>query len=56
MHLAGFTIRIYHDARSCEYQILHKVVGLIAVTAMCGILFTEFTDTYVRHVSAVQER
>jgi hypothetical protein len=35
---------------------LYKVVGLIAVTALCGIFFIIFTDTYVRRVSAVQER
>ena len=23
MHLVGFIIRIYHDARSCERQIIH---------------------------------
>jgi len=22
MHLVGFIIRIYHDARSCEYEML----------------------------------
>jgi hypothetical protein len=56
VHLAGFIIRIYHHARSSECQILHNVVGPIAVTALCGILYTEFKDTYVRHISAVQER
>jgi len=35
---------------------LRKVDGLIAVTALCGILFIEFKDRYVRHVSAAQER
>jgi hypothetical protein len=56
VRLVCFIIRIYHDARSSECQILHKVVGLIAVTALCVILLAEFKDTYVRHVSAVQEK
>jgi len=34
VHLVCFIIRIYHDARFSECQILHKVVGLIAVTAL----------------------
>jgi hypothetical protein len=39
-----------------KYYWLRKVDGLVAVTALCGILFTEFKDRYVRHVFAAQER
>ena len=29
MHLVGFIIRIYHDARSCECQILKRVTMFV---------------------------
>ena len=34
VHLVGFIIRIYHDARSPERQIMHSVCKLFSCTAV----------------------
>ena len=46
MHLLGFIVRIYHDARSSERQILNiLVLGIVVPTLMHRCLYSFIFET-----------